>query len=164
MVVKDYVAHPFLQAEALPEIDCVLCVSPGHALSTGRSVSLADLHQHVELSVQDSSDQGDDRHMFGGERVYYLSGFPTKKQALLAGLGFGWMPMHLVKAELASGALREVRYVGGSRYRFTPQLVHRMSRPLGRAGSRLALLMRQSLPGARSRRRAASARRPRQAS
>ena len=41
---------------------------------------------------------------------------------LIMGLGFGWMPAYLVAEELRAGALRELPYVGGSRYRFTPQL------------------------------------------
>jgi DNA-binding transcriptional LysR family regulator len=146
MLVKDYVADPLLAAAALPDIECVLCVAPVHPLAAGRALALADLHEHVELSVQDSSDQGDDRHMFGGERVFYLSGFDTKKQALLMGLGFGWMPLYMVAAELRAGTLRELRYVAGSRYRFTPLLVRRMDAPLGRTGARLAALLRAAPP------------------
>jgi DNA-binding transcriptional LysR family regulator len=110
-------------------------------------VALEDLHRHVELSVQDSSERGDDRHMFGGDRVFYLSGFIAKKQALLMGLGFGWMPLDLVREELKSGTLREVAYVGGSRYRFSPQLVSRQDRPLGPTGRMLAEALSRSLPG-----------------
>ena len=145
MLVKDYEVQPNLQAEALPSIECILCVAATHPLATRKQVSLAELHQHVELSVQDSSEQGDDRHMFGGERVFYLSGFVAKKDALLTGLGFGWMPRDLVSKEIKGGALRELRFVGGSRYRFTPLLVHRNDRPLGRTGMRLADLLR-SIP------------------
>jgi DNA-binding transcriptional LysR family regulator len=150
MLVKDYEPHPHLHAEALPDIDCVLCIAPSHPLAAMRSVPLAALHEHVELSVQDSSDQGDDRHVFGGERVFHLSGFIAKKQALLMGLGFGWMPRYLVTAELRGGLLRELRYVGGSRYRFTPMLVHRLDRPPGRTATRLAALVRDGRGGRRT--------------
>ncbi len=149
MLVKDYAVQPNLQAEALPDVECVLCVAASHPLATRKQVSLAELHEHVELSVQDSSEQGDDRHMFGGERVFYLSGFVAKKDALLMGLGFGWMPRELVTKPLRDGALRELRFVGGSRYRFTPLLVHRSDRPLGRTGLRLTELLRNR-PSARS--------------
>jgi DNA-binding transcriptional LysR family regulator len=152
MLVKDYEARPRLKAETLPPIECVLCVASSHPLAGAKSVSLAELHQHVELSVQDSSEQGDDRHMFGGERVFYLSGFVAKKQALQMGLGFGWMPTYLVSPELKSGVLRELRFVGGSRYRFTPLLVHRIDRPLGRTGKRLTSLIRNRPRAGRSQR------------
>ena len=143
MLVKDYESQPSLRAEALADIECILCAAATHPLAKARSASLADLHEHVELSVQDSSGQGDDRHMFGGERVFYMSGFEPKKQALLTGLGFGWMPAGLVRKELREGTLREVRYVGGSRYRFTPLLVHRVERPLGRTGTALVSMLRK---------------------
>ena len=142
MLVKDYAPAPQLRAEALPDIDCVLCAAPAHPLGRGAAASLADLQEHVELTVQDSSDHGNDRHMFGGERVFYLSGFAAKKQALLMGLGFGWMPLYLVKDELRARTLREVRYTGGSRYRFTPMLVQRVDCPRGRTAERLCSLIR----------------------
>ena len=144
MLVKDYEPQPTLQTEDLPQIECILCVAPGHALAALKSARLEDLRHHVELSVQDSSGRRDDPHGFGGERVFHLSGFIAKKQALLMGLGFGWMPAYLVAEELRAGALRELPYAGGSRYRFTPRLVHRSDRPLGRAGRRLVDLLRRS--------------------
>jgi DNA-binding transcriptional LysR family regulator len=70
----------------------VLCVAASHPLAGKPSVTLDQLQEHVELTVQDSSEQGDDRHMFGGERVFYLSDFSVKKKALLMGVGFGWIP------------------------------------------------------------------------
>jgi DNA-binding transcriptional LysR family regulator len=112
----------------------------------------------VELTVQDSSDQGDDRHMFGGERVFYLSDFSAKKRALSMGVGFGWMPTYLVEDELRAGQLREVHYSGGSRYQFNPMLVHRADRPLGRTGQYLVSLLRQySLSSAKAMRPSAKA-------
>ncbi len=159
MLVKDYSAQPNLDARALPQIECVLCASAAHPLARRRDVPLLELQEHVELSVQDSSGCGDDRHMFGGERVFYLSGFDTKKQALLMGLGFGWMPLYLVGEELRRGALREVRFRAGSRYRFTPMLVHRSDVPLGRSGTRLIELLQMTHPrrlGSSSLRRSAT--------
>ncbi|MGE0554405.1 MAG: LysR family transcriptional regulator [Gemmatimonadales bacterium] len=141
MVVKDFESHPNLRAEALPEVECVLCVSAAHPLASRRGVALTDLHEHVELSVQDSSERGGDQHMFGGERVFYLSDFAAKREALAKGLGFGWMPTFLVADPLRQGVLRELDYRGGSRYRFTPLLVNRTDRPLGPAGKRLVSLL-----------------------
>jgi DNA-binding transcriptional LysR family regulator len=145
MLVKDAELQPYLIAEDLPEIECVLCVSPQHPLALLPEVDLWTLQQHVELSVQDSSERGDDNLMFGGERVFYLSGFIAKKSALLMGLGFGWMPTFLVADEIAEGRLKEVIYHGGSRYKFTPKMVHRMDKPLGRAGKMLAAVLRQTV-------------------
>ena len=87
--------------------------------------------------VHDSSESRRvaDARIFGGPRVFFLSDFGTKKQGIAMGLGYGWMPTYLVREELASGALREIAYAGGSRYSFAPRLVHPADRPLGRAGA-----------------------------
>ena len=142
MLVKEFTPRVGLQAQALPEVRCVLCAAAAHPLARQRNVSLSDLQEHVELTVQDSSGQGNDRHMFGGERIFYLSGFSTKKEALLMGLGFGWMPEYLVARELRSGRLREVKFVGGSKYAFSPMLVSRRDRPPGRAAMHLIELLK----------------------
>ena len=105
-------------------------------MANEKKLSLFELQQHVELTIEDSSS---DKHyrdelQFGGDKVFYLSGFIMKKNALLMGLGFGWMPDFLIESELKSGELVEVDFSGGNRYSFTPQLVSTMERPLGRAG------------------------------
>ncbi|NMH63652.1 LysR family transcriptional regulator [Shewanella salipaludis] len=136
MLVKDYRTGPYYHPQALPDITSVLVAGAGHPLTQMRGISLAELQQHVELTIDDSSPVKSNRDelQFGGDKVFYLSGFIMKKNALLKGLGFGWMPDFLIHEELAEGSLVEVDFVGGSRYRFTPQLVSTLERPLGRAG------------------------------
>ena len=143
MIVKDYTPHPHLHAETLAEIECVLCVAPSHPLAAMKKVSLAQLQEHTELSVQDSSHSGNDEHVFGSERVFYLDGFFAKKEALLMGLGYGWMPGFLVKEDIKKRRLAEVKFEEESRYRFTPRMVHHRDQTLGRAGRRLAELLRR---------------------
>lgn len=142
MMVKDFVASPGLISEALPQIENILVVSPEHPLSQEQHISRDRLQQFVELTVNDSSaifndyqrPDYQDAHQFGGDRVFYLSGFIYKKHALLMGLGFGWMPEFLISEELHSGNLVRVDYEGGSQYQFTPRLVSTDFRPLGKAG------------------------------
>ncbi|MCL1145837.1 LysR family transcriptional regulator [Shewanella sp. 10N.261.52.F9] len=136
MLVKDYRTGPSYRPQALPEITSVLVVAADHPLATEKQLSLFELQRHVELTIEDSSINKHyrDEMQFGGDKVFYLSGFVMKKNALLMGLGFGWMPDFLIEAELKSGELVEVDFMGGNRYSFTPQLVSTMERPLGRAG------------------------------
>jgi DNA-binding transcriptional LysR family regulator len=137
MLVKDYVRGPRLVEHPLPEVDVVLVAASSHPLATSdRPLTLADLQAHVELTVHDSSESRrvPDARLFGGPRVFFLSDFVTKKQAIALGLGYGWMPTYLVKDELAAGSMREVAYGAGARYAFAPRLVHLDDRPLGRAG------------------------------
>jgi DNA-binding transcriptional LysR family regulator len=143
MLLVDSDHRPVHEEEALPDMDCMLCVASDHPLARRKSVALADLQQQVELSVQNSNEeQRSDRHFFGCERGFYLSSFQAKKQALLMGVGFGWMPLYLIRDEVKGGQLREVKYAGGSRFHFTPRLVRRSDRKLGRTGQRLVELLR----------------------
>jgi DNA-binding transcriptional LysR family regulator len=147
MLVKDYVRTHRLVEHALPNVEVVLVAAAGHPLVSGAgSLTLSDLQRHVELTVHDSSESRrlvDDR-LFGSQRVFFLSDFFTKRQAVAMGLGFGWMPLFLVQDELSRGVLREVPYRGGSRYAFAPMLVHPRDKPLGRAGAMLLSLLGES--------------------
>jgi DNA-binding transcriptional LysR family regulator len=139
MLVKEYQASTQLLSHALPEVECLLCVCNEHPLAELQQVDLNTLQQHIELSVHDSSDQDlySVEHMhFGGERMFYLSDFKSKKQAVLQNIGFGWMPHYLVEKELDSGTLVEVNYRHGSRFSFTPHLVWRAEKALGRTGQK----------------------------
>lgn len=144
MLVKDYVRSHALVEHALPDVEVVLVAAAGHPLVSGAgSLALTDLQRHVELTVHDSSESRRlvDNRLFGGQRVFFLSDFFTKKQAVAMGLGFGWMPLYLVRDELSRGVLREVPYEGGSRYAFAPMLVHPRDKPLGQAGALLLSLL-----------------------
>ena len=148
MLVKEFKNSTQLMSQPLPEVECLLCVGGQHPLGELAEVTIADLQQYVELSVHDSSEQDDYdvEHMhFGGETMFYLSDFKSKKQALMQGIGFGWMPHYLVKEELASGALREVNYHNGSRFTFTPHLVWRAEKNLGKTAQRFIELLTEAL-------------------
>lgn len=136
MLVKDYRTGPHYRPQSLPDITTILVVSSSHPLANTHDVSLLELQSHVELTIEDSSPDihYHDELQFGGDKVFYLSGFIMKKNALEMGLGFGWMPDFLIHQELASGEMVEVDFTGGSRYTFTPKLVSTMERPLGKAG------------------------------
>ncbi|RLV60437.1 LysR family transcriptional regulator [Parashewanella curva] len=136
MLVKDYKNAPDLNSTPLPSITNILVASSEHPLANKYSVELSELQEFVELTIEDSSTNAHlrDEMQFGGDKVFYLSGFIMKRDALLEGLGFGWLPDFLAKEDLQKGKLKEVKFVGGSQYSFTPQLVTTHHRPLGKAG------------------------------
>lgn len=136
MLVKDYRTGPHYQSQALPDITSILVASCDHELAYQSQLSLYELQYHVELTIEDSSPEKmrQDELQFGGDKVFYLSGFMMKKNALLMAVGFGWMPDFLIQNELEQGQLVEIDFTGGSRFSFTPQLVSTLERPLGRAG------------------------------
>jgi DNA-binding transcriptional LysR family regulator len=91
----------------------------------------------VELVVEDSAKQSvsgaPGRLWLGSPHVMRLSDFAMKRLALLEGVGFGWMPVHLVDHDLAQRHLVPLRFVEGGKHAFAPQLAWRRTVPLGRA-------------------------------
>jgi len=145
MLVVDYTPSPTLNAIPLPEVPMVLVTASDHALALEQKqtqkkkqqINLNQLLNHVELTIHDSSETTtgkQDLLQFGGDKVFYLHGFDSKKTCLLMGLGYGWMPLSLISEELVAGKLIELDYLGGSRHAFTPQLVYSAEQPLGKAG------------------------------
>lgn len=139
MLALEYKTDTRLAVQALSDVETVLVAAADHPLVNMQNIELSTLQQHVELTVHDSSYSkayggAQVFQSFGGDRVFYLSDFRAKLEALLMGLGYGWIPLKMVELHLEQGELVELSYLGGSRHIYTPVLVHRMNKPLGRAG------------------------------
>ncbi|MGB0496365.1 MAG: LysR family transcriptional regulator [Kangiellaceae bacterium] len=148
MIVKEFQQTTQLSVKKLPSVECLLCVGIDHPLATLNKVDINQLQQHIELSVHDSSDQAlyEVEHMhFGGEKLFYLSDFKSKKLALLQGIGFGWMPRYLVAQEINQGDLVEVNTLRDSRFSFNPHLVWRSDKTLGKTGKMFMQLLLDSI-------------------
>ncbi len=91
-------------------------------------------HPDIELLVRDSSPRVDTRSFTDSRHQVHLTDFHTKRLALLAGAGFGWMPLHLVDQDLDNGVLALQEQADLCRWAYKPQLVWRKEQPPGRAG------------------------------
>jgi DNA-binding transcriptional LysR family regulator len=151
MLVLDHEGDRRLAARPLPDVPMALVAHkshPVHARPRPRDRRL--LAEYVELAVADSGTTAADRtrRLFvGSPQVVELSDFHAKQVALMSGLGFGWLPLHLAAPALKSGELREVGFEEGDRYTFQPHLVRRRDEPLGR-GARLLLELLEAEIGA----------------
>lgn len=136
MLVIDWPGDPEMVAAALPPVQVVLLAHREHALhQLGRAPERADLRGHVELFVADSRppQPATPRLALGSGHVFELSDFYSKREALLAGVGFGWLPAHLARGPMATGALTPLALAEGHMYTFEPFLVHRRDLRPGRA-------------------------------
>lgn len=128
-----------LEATALPSIGATLVAHRSHVLAKGKGRhASAELARHVLLTVRGS----DPRLVLPtagleARSTVHLNDFATKKAAILAGVGYGWLPDYLARAELASGVLRPVRWEGESTHAFEPRLYRSRDARLGRAGERV---------------------------
>lgn len=135
-----------LKGELLPPIEMALVAAPVHPLA-GRRVERADLAAHVDLVVKDSASSfaRNPRPSFlGTGHVVRFSDFHAKRAALLSGVGFGWMPVHLVEGDLTSGALVILDFPGGNHWTYTPQLITRRDEPPGRAAALFIAIVQES--------------------
>lgn len=132
-------ADPELRAIRLPPLRALLVAHRGHPLARRRgAIDDAALEAHVVVTVRG----GDPRLALptsGLERrvTIDLHDFHAKRAAILAGIGVGWLPEHLCRAELDRGTLRLLRYARGHEHAFEPRLYHRARAPLGPAARRV---------------------------
>ncbi|WP_020677738.1 LysR family transcriptional regulator [Geopsychrobacter electrodiphilus] len=94
---------------------------------TAHSLSLADLKDRVQVVVRDSSRQPRKKSLgvIVDGRRWLVNDHQTKKQILLAGMGWGRLQLHMIADELKSGQL-EVMQIED--YGDRPQLEIRVAR------------------------------------
>jgi DNA-binding transcriptional LysR family regulator len=124
-----------LCALGLPVIKATLVAHRKHPLASGTH-DIASLRRHVLLTVRGGDPRlelptsGLEQHA-----TVLLNDFASKRAAIAAGIGFGWLPDAMI-----SGELSRVRWSGASTHRFHPRLFHR-GHP-GRAAQRLISALR----------------------
>ena len=119
----------------LPPLRMLLVASPDHPAAGQDEPDLTD---HFELVVKDSSPRyarTPKQTWNRSQHAIYLSDFHSKRLAALSGLGFGWLPEHLIAPDLERGALA---VLGEQQWIYHPKLVHRSDVRLGRAATLFA--------------------------
>ena len=114
-----------LQAEALLSVPFVTVVTPSHRLAARRGVvSASVIAKQVQLVLTDRTALTEGRN-FGvlSPLTWRLADLGAKHAFLKAGLGWGHMPLHMVKADLDSGALVAIRVEGTPRDMTLPMKV-----------------------------------------
>src|SRR5258705_5233812 len=126
-----------LQSEPLLSIPFVTVVSPSHPLARSRGVASAPaIAEHVQLVLTDRTVLSNGRD-FGvlSPLTWRLADLGAKHAFLKAGLGWGHMPLHMVKADLERGALVKIRVEGVPHAPAMPMsVVFRKDAPPGPAG------------------------------
>ena len=91
--------------------------------------------EHVQLVITDRSPLSQDQE-FGvvASRTWRLSDLSTKHTLLLAGIGWGSMPAHMVEADIAAGRLVELNLPEFRRRRLPLTMIYRTDHPPGPAG------------------------------
>jgi DNA-binding transcriptional LysR family regulator len=125
-----------LTVHKLPQLKARLVAHKSHPLSKRPRVTREELTEHVLLTVRGS----DPRLQLATaeldtQSTVHLPDFHSKKAAIVAGIGFGWLPEWLIERELAKGELRPLRLAQGAVHVFEPRVTTRGK--LGPAGAAL---------------------------
>ncbi|HWS69000.1 MAG TPA: LysR family transcriptional regulator [Steroidobacteraceae bacterium] len=135
-----------LQSEPLLNVPFATVVSPSHGLATMRGVvTVSAAAKHVQLVLTDRTALSDGRD-FGvvSPLNWRLADLGAKHAFLRAGLGWGHMPLHMVKADLDSGALVKIRLEGVPRdFALPMRAVFRKDAPPGPAGRAFIAQLKQ---------------------
>jgi DNA-binding transcriptional LysR family regulator len=125
-----------LQAEALLDIPFVTVVGAAHPLAGIRGVaSKSAISKHVQLVLTDRTTLSEGReYSVLSPLTWRLADLGAKLAFLRAGLGWGHMPVHMVKADLDAGTLVKIRVADAPRTMVMPmKIVFRKDTPPGPA-------------------------------
>jgi DNA-binding transcriptional LysR family regulator len=129
---------PTLTRRPLLAVSVPMVVSPEHPLATHRApIPTTALAEHIQLVHIDPADILPS-HGPGirSARFWRLSHLGAKLAFLRAGLGYGVLPLHLIEADLESGALVQIKLedAPADGYVITMLAIHRTDSPPGPAG------------------------------
>jgi DNA-binding transcriptional LysR family regulator len=139
-----------LETEFLAAIPFVPVVAAAHPLAAEPGPLSRDaLEQHVQLILTDRSPLS--AGMSGGivsPRIWRFVDLASRLDYLLAGFGWGNMPLHLVAEPIAAGRLKrlDLKENNGRLVSLPIHVVHERGRPPGRAGRWLLDDLRRRLP------------------
>ena len=109
----------------LAPVPASLVAHADHPLAHGRH-DLRAMRGHLLLTVR-GSDPRLELPTSGIESrsTVHLNDFASKRAAIEAGIGYGWLPDELIEKHLATGRLRRIRWTRRSTHVFHPRLHHR---------------------------------------
>jgi DNA-binding transcriptional LysR family regulator len=134
VVVTSHVPAEFL-GEFLMDVTFIAVARPDHVLfALERVLSVDDLARHLQIVVRDSGTKAPrDEGWLGAERRCTVSSLESSLAMIEAGLGYAWIPEHLIAQSLHRGALRPLPLAAGGARKLSLHLVLVRPEPAGPA-------------------------------
>ena len=127
--------HEGLETLPLKGVELVPVAAPDHPLAAPGRHEPGALRDHIQLVLTDRSPltEGQD---FGvhAEKTWRLADLGAKHGLLLAGVGWGNMPLHMVRADLETGRLVALDLPDWKGATFPLQIIYASHAPPGPAG------------------------------
>jgi DNA-binding transcriptional LysR family regulator len=73
---------------------------------------------------------------------FLVNDFWTKKQAIMKGLGYGWLPEYMIATELKNKILKPMNTEIENTHELRPKLFHRPEEKMGRTAKQLLKLFK----------------------
>ncbi|MBN3730446.1 LysR family transcriptional regulator [Burkholderia sp. Tr-20390] len=141
-----------IDATSMGAIELLTVAAPMHPLGLRAApIPLSEAREHTQIVLTDRS-KVTDGQSFGihATRTWKVADLGAKHRLLLAGLGWGSMPMHLIEDDLQSGRLVPVQLADRRTFRYGLSLIRRADRASGPAAQWLIdYLSRQGDPNGR---------------
>jgi DNA-binding transcriptional LysR family regulator len=126
-------------------VEFVAVAHPDHALhGLNRPLSFQDLQSQLQVVIRDSGrSQPRDVGWLGAEQRWTVGSLATAASFVGSGLGFAWLPRHMIERELAEGLLKALPMNQGGSRRPVFYLYANKDRPMGPATQILIDLLRR---------------------
>jgi DNA-binding transcriptional LysR family regulator len=125
-----------LERRALTSVALTAVVGPAHPLAQlSGALPGYVLREHIQLVLTERGEPVEGLPSEGhGNRDWRLCDIETKHQLLREGVGWGYMPVSRIGADLAAGRLIQLKLAGGALPPLPMQLIYRVDNPPGQAG------------------------------
>jgi DNA-binding transcriptional LysR family regulator len=143
LAISGYSIPGYLGTE-MSSIEFVAVAHPDHSLlRMQRELNFQDLESQMQVVIRDSGrQQPKDVGWLGAEQRWTVGSLATANTFVSSGLGFAWLPRHMIERELREGVLKALPLEqGGSRHP-TFYLYSNKDKPLGPATQILVELLR----------------------
>jgi DNA-binding transcriptional LysR family regulator len=152
IIAGEHFRHPRIAVEALSSVQMVAVVGAGHPLarrpSSDAALGTPELADHLQIVQSDPSTLTEGRDFAVlSPQTCRVSGQDTKHALILAGVGWGRLPLWLVERDLAEGRLLRLPTDSlgrASQVATETYLAHRIDLPLGPAARALAAALRDA--------------------
>ncbi len=145
LVLCAQVPNGFL-GDVVIEVEFIALAHRDHALhQLGRELSQDDLRREIQVVTRDSGVhiKRDVGWLDSVER-WTVASLDKAAAALIAGLGFAWLPRHLVESQLKEGLLLPLPLREGQRRKVNLFMVYGQSNQTGPATQKLAQILREN--------------------
>jgi DNA-binding transcriptional LysR family regulator len=144
LVITDQVPEGFL-GEPLAEITLVLVCHPQHPLARqDAQLTSQDLQHELQILILDANPQASQEPSDSAQSGWKVSNYHEAIGILLSGLGYAWLPLHLIEPLLQQNHLHRIELKESSCRKYFTYLVIPDPRALGPSASRLVECLRLS--------------------